>query len=306
MSSVARALSTETGGVAEPQAWCVDLWSPLPARVGSKLACEQRTVLFPSTEGVLPEASEARKQQFLTPGPLVGLGRVDGTLARAQGTVNAPSIGDAAGTSEQRPGLSFLAASTPQPLVGLVRAGGTLALGTSRAPSTGDDGGAFQKRPGPCFLIASTPHRVGLARASGTLSLVRDTVRAPSIRVADDVSGAHVWCPGPWFLTALTPQPLVGLAREQSGTLLLAPDTVRAPSIWWDSQGAGGDSRAPEWRPGPLGSSLAALILQLPAGGTPARALSTATSSPRRPVSPIEMKDRVIIMQLCNLFTSNH
>lgn len=234
MSSVARALSTETGCVAEPQAWCVDLWSPLPACVDSTLAYEQRTVFLSSTEGVLPEASGAQKQQFLTPGPLVGLARVDGTLARGQGTVNAPSIGDAAGASEQRPGLSFLAVSTPGPLVGLVRAGGTLALaqGTSRAPWIGDDGGASQKRPGPCFLTASTPHRVGLARASGTLSLVRDTVRAPSIRVADDVSGAHVWCPGPWFLTALNPQPLVGLAREQSGTLFLAPDTVRAPSIW--------------------------------------------------------------------------
>lgn len=283
MSSVARALSTETGGVAEPPAQ-----TPLPARVGSTLACEQRTVLFPSTEGGLPSASGTRKQQFLTPGPLVGLTLVDGTLARAQGTVNARSIVDAAGASEQRPGPWFLTASTPQPLVGLVRAGSTLALaqGTSRAHSIGDDGGASQQRPGPSFLTASTPRRVGLARASGTLSLARDTVHAPSIQDVDDVSGAHMWCPGPWLLTALTPQPLVGFAREQSGTLLLAPDTVRAPSIWWDSQGAGADSRAPEWRPGPLGSSLAALILQLPAGGTPARALSTAPSSPRRPVNP--------------------
>lgn len=246
MSSEARALSTETGGVAEPQAWCVDLWTPLPfvdpARVGSTLAYEQRTVLFPSTEAVLPEASGTRKQRFLmfalTPGPLVGLTRADGTLA--QGTVNAPSIGDAAGASEQHPGLSFLAASTPQPLVGLVRAGGTLACaqGAVNAPSIGDTAGASEQRPGPCFLTASTPQpRVGLARVSGTLSLVRDT--------------------------------------------------VRAPSMWWDSQGAGGDSRALEWRPGPLGSSLAALILQLPAGGTPARALSTAPSSPRRPVNQI-------------------
>lgn len=60
MSSVARALSTETGGVAEPPAWCVDLWSPLAAHVGSTLAYEQRTVLLPSTEGVL-RASGARK-----------------------------------------------------------------------------------------------------------------------------------------------------------------------------------------------------------------------------------------------------
>lgn len=61
--------------------------------------------------------------------------------------------------------------------------------------------------------------------------------------------------------------------------------TVHTPSI----RGAGGDSRAPVWRPGPLGSSLAALTLQLPVGGTPARALSTAPSSPRTPVNAIEM-----------------
>lgn len=108
MSSVARALSTETGGVAGSQARRVDPRSPAAqtplslvdsARVGSTLAYEQDTVLVPSTEDALSTSGPRFLMGALTPGPLVGPARAGGTLALSQGTGRAPSIGNDIGAS---------------------------------------------------------------------------------------------------------------------------------------------------------------------------------------------------------------